>query len=179
MEQIEAELDNRFAQVTKALSAFRNFQSRLPEAARAWANLKVDVIEKDAGKSFKLHTELVKELHREVTFLVDYFGVVMQSNRDEYYLSQLMLFQVPELQEVLGQLRGRGAGALTDQYISVEERATLVGLQYGVERSFANILQQFALLSSNSSLGKYFSAEINRFEAAAGNFRDLFVEKSH
>lgn len=101
----------------------------------------------------------------------------MQSNRDEYYLSQLTLFQVPELQEVLGQLRGRGAGALTDQDISVEERATLVGLQYGVERSFANILQQFALLSSNPSLEKYFSAEINRFETAAGNFRDLFVEK--
>jgi methyl-accepting chemotaxis protein len=177
LQQIEVELGSRFTRVIQGIESFGDFQSRLPGLAKTWASLKVGAIGKNSSNSFAAHTELIESLHREVAFLVNYFDIELQSARDDYYLSQLTLFQVPEVQELLGQLRGRGAGALADQTITMEERANLVGLQYGVRRALSNVEQQMALLNRNQALANYFSADVNRFDTAAKNFDELLVQQ--
>jgi methyl-accepting chemotaxis protein len=177
LQQIETELDQGFAQVSQALAGHRNFQSRLPALTTLWSNLKVNSIGANAGKSFVLHTELIDSLRREIASLVDYFGIELQSTRGNYYLSQFTLFHIPELQELMGQLRGRGAGALTDGLITQEERATLSGLHYGVSRALASLEQQVALLNLSPVLESYFAADISRFNAAAKDFDKLLTQQ--
>lgn len=177
LRRVEMELDAQFQLVLTAvdeLPEFDNNFSAIKDKARL---LNVDSIDKNPAKSFVAHTELIEMIHSEITLLVDYFDIELQSARDDYYLSQLVLFQIPELQELMGQLRGRGAGALTDKIISQEERATLVGLYYGVKRVDAGVKQQIALVHRNQELSRHFSKEFDEFESTSASLQQLLLDQ--
>lgn len=176
IQQLEQALDQQFISVMKRLNETTNFKSALPDIEQSWRGLMLAAIEKNAAKSFAAHTDLIARVHTEIKLLVDYFDIELQSTRDNYYLSQLTLFQIPELQELLGQLRGRGAAALTDQIISPEERVTLVGLHFVAKRALTSFEQQIQLLSQNPVLVKHFSAAVNRFSTTVADFESMLLK---
>lgn len=176
LQQLEQKLDQDFALVIKRIDETTAFNSALSEIEQSWRALKLAAIEKDAAKSFIGHTQLVARVQADIKLLVDYFDIELQSTRDNYYLSQLTLFQIPELQELLGQLRGRGAGALTDQVITSEERATLVGLHFGVKRALTSFEQQIQLLNQDQTLANYFSTSVDKFNKSAALFDSMLLQ---
>ncbi|MFC3116902.1 methyl-accepting chemotaxis protein [Cellvibrio fontiphilus] len=176
LQALEQSLDQNLAGIIKRINETTEFKTELGNIEQAWRSLKLSSIEKDAAKSFTAHTGLIARVHAEMTLLVDYFDIELQSTRDNYYLSQLTLFQIPELQELLGQLRGRGAGALTDQQVTAEERATLVGLHFGMQRTLADFEQQIQLLNQNRDLANHFSAAVEKFKTAISQLDNLLLQ---
>lgn len=177
LRSVETELDAQFQLVLTAVNELPEFDNNFIAIKDKARLLNVDLIEKNPSKSFVAHTELIEMIHSEITLLVDYFDIELQSTRDDYYLSQLVLFQIPELQELMGQLRGRGAGALTDKLITPEERATLVGLHYGVKSVDASVKQQIALVNRNQELSRHFSDEFDKFESASTSLQQLLLDQ--
>lgn len=177
LRSVETELDAQFQLVLTAVNELPEFDNNFIAIKDKARLLNVDLIEKNPSKSFVAHTELIEMIHSEITLLVDYFDIELQSARDDYYLSQLVLFQIPELQELMGQLRGRGAGALTDKHITPEERATLVALHYGVKSVDASVKQQIALVNRNQELSRHFSDEFDKFESASASLQQLLLDQ--
>jgi len=161
---IETALDKQLQQVSAEVQALGDIANVFASINSNWQSLKVDVIAPDAEKSFGAHTELIEKVHQALVQVADYYDIELLETRDQYYLMQLVLFQVPELQELLGQLRGKGAGALTDKNITPEERATLTGLRYGILNIEGSVKQQVDMLYSDPGLKNYFSNAYSAFE---------------
>ncbi len=170
---IEANLDQQLQALNAGIKGLDKVVSGFASISREWQSLKLASIGTDPGKSFVAHTSLVEAVHQQLAEVVDHYGVELINERDQYYLMQLVLFQVPELQELLGQLRGKGAGALTDKTITPEERATLAGLRYGVLNVDAGVKQQVEMLYADAALKAHFSGSYTTFEQAMSNLDAL------
>lgn len=167
---LEQELDAQFKQVIDRISRTTRFDSTLPTIAASWSSLKINGGEKDPARNFALHTALIEQIQTEITYLTDYFDIELQSTRDNYYLSQMTLFQIPRLQEMTGQLRARGASALTSGEISPENLATLVSLHQGIDNLMSGFNQQVHLLNRNEEMRQYFSSAVEKVVADTDNF---------
>ncbi len=170
---IEANLDQQLQALNAGIKGLDKVVSGFASISREWQSLKLASIGTDPGKSFVAHTSLVEAVHQQLAEVVDHYGVELINERDQYYLMQLVLFQVPELQELLGQVRGKGAGALTDKTITPEERATLAGLRYGVLNVDAGVKQQVEMLYADAALKAHFSGSYTAFEQAMSNLDAL------
>ena len=155
---IETSTDQLFQLLQADLDSLAEIGNKFSIIQQQWNLVKTDAIGTDPAKSFSLHTDLIKSILLLQTEVVDYFGVELIDTRDQYYLMQLVFFQIPELQELLGQLRGKGAGALTDKTITPEERATLASLRYGVLNIEAGVQQQVEMLYVDEAIKNDFSA---------------------
>lgn len=161
---IESTVDQQLQQIQSGLGSMDKVAAEFSTIQQRWQQLKLASIGTDPVNSFVSHTNLISAVHQQVAEVVDYFGIELLSTRDQYYLMQLVFFQVPELQELLGQLRGKGAGALTDKLITPEERATLAGLRYGVLTVEASVKQQVNMLYVDAGLKQHFSSRFTAFE---------------
>lgn len=160
---IEAALDQQLLKLSGELEPLDKIAAEFSSIQQQWQLLKLANIGTDPTKSFELHTSLIDSVHQQLAEVVDHFGIELLNTRDQYYLMQLVLFQVPELQELLGQLRGKGAGALIDKVIAPEERATLAGLRYGVLNIEASVKQQVDMLYVDAEMKHYFSTTFAAF----------------
>lgn len=174
---IEATVDQQLQQLLVELEPLNKIAAEFGDIQRQWQSLKLASIDADAGKSFVLHTELIGAIQQQLIEVVDHFGIELINTRDQYYLMQLVLFQIPELQELLGQLRGKGAGALTDKIITAEERATLAGLRYGVLNVDAGVKQHVNMLYVDAELKTYFSNTFSAAEMAMKGLDSLLNDK--
>lgn len=100
---IEATVDQQLQQLLVELEPLNKIAAEFGDIQRQWQSLKLASIGADAGKSFVLHTQLIGAIQQQLIEVVDHFGIELISTRDQYYLMQLVLFQIPELQELLGQ----------------------------------------------------------------------------
>lgn len=160
---LEANIDQQLQVLLAELGSLDAIANEFSAIQKEWQTLKLAVIGTDPARSFTLHTELIKSIGLIQAEVVDHFGIELIDTRDQYYLMQLVFFQIPELQELLGQLRGKGAGALTDKMIAPEERAALAGLRYGVLNIEARVQQQVSMLYVDDELESYFSAAFTSF----------------
>ncbi len=174
---IEATLDQQLQHLTAEVKSLDEIAAGANAIAQEWQVLKLGRVSTEPAKSFADHTELIEKVHQYLAEVADHFDIELLDTRDQYYLMQLVLFQNPELQELLGQLRGKGAGALTDKQITPEERATLSGLRYGVLSVQGNVKQQVSMLYSDPELEKYFSSSFGTFEKSIQAFDVLLSQQ--
>lgn len=170
---LEASVDQQLQMLGASIEGLDKVVSGFAAINSEWQLLKLASIGTDPGKSFVAHTNLVESVHHVLAEVVDHYGVELIDERDQYYLMQLVLFQIPELQELLGQLRGKGAGALTDKLITAEERATLTGLRYGALNIEGAVKQQVEMLYVESALKSHFSPSFSGFEQAMSRLDTL------
>jgi methyl-accepting chemotaxis protein len=89
----------------------------------SWDSIKHDTMNKST--SFSDHTLWIEEITKLINELAGESQLVLDSNIDSYMLMQLLVFDMPYLQETLGQIRGLGAAVATkgsfnsDSFIAV------------------------------------------------------------
>ncbi|MGC4079817.1 MAG: methyl-accepting chemotaxis protein [Rubrivivax sp.] len=136
----DAGLDQRLAQITGA-------ERELADTVAARGV--------DAAKSFARHTELVD---RQLALLYDVTAVaeiVLHPVASGFFLQDATLNHLPDLSELLGQLRGTGMGLLVRGEATPAQRARLAGL---VER----------VRGVNGELGRAFQHALEADPALAG-----------
>lgn len=174
---IESTLDEQLQQLNADVKSLGKIAENFSGIQRKWEVLKLANISPHAGESFVAHTQLIEDVRQQLALVVDHFDIELLDARDQYYLMQLALFHIPEIQEVLGQLRGKGAGALTDGVITPEERASISGLTYGVLNAESSVKQQVGLLYADPRIEKYFDGSYEKFEKLIREFHELWEQK--
>jgi methyl-accepting chemotaxis protein len=80
------------------------------------------------AESFAQHTALITAQLALLEGVIDGSAMALDPQAETYYLIQAALDQLPALTETLGQLRARGASALTKGEASPEQRAQITAL---------------------------------------------------
>ncbi len=95
-----------------------------------WHNLHGDVAHKNITyiQSFEQHSHLINMQLQFLRSVVDYYQLSLDPDADGYFLIDASLVELPELAEILGQIRGYGTGLLTKGDANFEERAQLKSL---------------------------------------------------
>lgn len=95
-----------------------------------WHELHRKVSQKKVNRveSFDLHVELIGAQLQYLQRIIDTYQLNLDPDAASYFLIEAGLVQLPELTEILGQVRGLGVGVLAGASITSEERAQLNAL---------------------------------------------------
>ncbi|RYY03921.1 MAG: hypothetical protein EOO53_05275 [Gammaproteobacteria bacterium] len=95
-----------------------------------WRNIsqKVSRREINSAESFEQHTTLIYMQLQYLQTLVDYYQLSLDPQADGYFLIEVSLMQLPEVAEILAQVRGYSVGLLTRGNATADERTQLKAL---------------------------------------------------
>jgi methyl-accepting chemotaxis protein len=114
---LEAEMDTAFEEAKAGLENDLYAQSSresLAELQLSWKKLLLKNIKPlPANDSFKRHSYWVAQVDNLIGHIAIQSGLSLDPNLSTYELMNLIVFDMPHLQENLGQLRGIGAGVAT------------------------------------------------------------------
>lgn len=108
----------------------KQLQAQFAETVSYWHKIRHDVSQNRINylESFEQHSFLVKLQLQFLRNLVDSYQLSLDPDVDGYFLIDASLVELPELAEVLGQIRGYGTGLLTKGEANFDERAHLKAL---------------------------------------------------
>lgn len=173
LKTIETSVDAQLAVATAQVREYPSLSEPMAMIDSEWKLLKVDVIGSDALKSFAQHSALIARIQRQIGLILEYFGGELQQSPEAYYLMQLVAFNLPDLQESVGQLRGRGAAALTDKALSANEMALLTGLEANVRSVVLKNEQLVALLAKNALQHPEFQRAVDTQQVVSQKAADM------
>ena len=96
-------------------SQIKSNWARIHKSARHWTT----------DESFTAHTTLIDQMLLFQIIIADQYQLTLDSEMRSYYLLDSSLQKLPNVLERLGQIRAYGAGILSDQQISDQQKITL------------------------------------------------------
>lgn len=154
----EAKRDEVNSQV-KAIDAVN---SKLSELALAehwrsvrndWERLAASVAGLDAKASLAGHTALIEKIFIFNRKLSDVSNLALDPEVDTYYMITIAVNQLPDMAELLGQLRAKGAAILEQRTIAPEDKVILQQLTVAIRKSQMLVDESAAKISgTNESL---------------------------
>src|SRR5450830_1212 len=83
------------------------------------------------SESFQLHSQLCQDLLLLIERISDSYKLTLDTDADVYYLVHAVYFDLPQLTEYFGQVRGMGVGVLSSGNMTPEVRTKMYGLIAG------------------------------------------------
>nr|WP_305955917.1 methyl-accepting chemotaxis protein [Pseudomonas sp. 2FE] len=180
-----AEIENdlkRMDEVDQRLgSALRTSQqwAALNAACRDLLNQTTNLSPEDG---FELHTKVIGDTIALITDVGDASNLTLDPDLDSYYLMNVLIFQGPELGELLAQARGLGSGmaaqqkGTAEQFERLNRLSILVAfLQKKMQESLSKSLQANAALGPQ--LETHTQTTMNSVQDAASYVRSLAVSR--
>jgi signal transduction histidine kinase len=115
-------------------------------------------------ESFDLHVALIAEQLQYLQMIIDTYQLNLDQDAASYFLIEAGLVQLPELTEMLGQIRGLGVGFLARGGMTSEERAQLNALL---------LMSQAKMKNLNINVDKASVARINDQGTIADNYQAI------
>ncbi|MGB3276813.1 MAG: methyl-accepting chemotaxis protein [Castellaniella sp.] len=111
------------------------------EALQGWKTLEDQVARKaiKPADNFQAHVDLIAQLLRAKSLLLQHYGLSFDPQAQGYYLVDMALNQVPMLTEMFGQTRGMGAGLLARHEASDAERLRVMVLINRAEEHYISL----------------------------------------
>lgn len=159
----------------KKLAAVSHYDiANLNDVVAQWQQLKL-INNKTAtgGKNFQAHSELVTRIHHIITNVTADYALIKQNSNTDYYLENIMAYGIPELEEEFGQLRGKGAGSLSDKVITPNERVVIGSLLSMVQNLNNTLNQDLELLFKDPVMHDRLNANEQTFRNIAQQFIDV------
>ncbi len=123
-------------------------QKELAVIKRQWNELLLKKHKKDASlSSFSSHNDWVRSIGHLVSSITIESRLVLDSHLETYLLMQLTAFTIPQMQEQLGQLRGKGAGVATKGQFDPDSFVAVSTLYDGIDFGHKKISGQFNEIS--------------------------------
>lgn len=136
----------KITEVTNKIELIENKYGNSLQTTSRWETLKQNINKVTSGYSsetpkinFEKHTNLIQELILLNRYIGDRSNLILDPDLDTYYLMNILLVQLPELFEFVGQSRGLGAGICARKRITSEERSTLLRLHVLIDVHFQEV----------------------------------------
>ncbi|NOY61606.1 MAG: methyl-accepting chemotaxis protein [Gammaproteobacteria bacterium] len=123
------------AKIAQEINAIDTVNSRLGDQLNStqrwsalkaqWMELKSSAFELKPEDSFSRHTQLIEKVLEMFTFIADQSNLVLDPQIDTYYLMDAIVTQLPDVSELMGQMRGAGAGYASTAEITPRNAARL------------------------------------------------------
>lgn len=161
---LEKSLDENMNVVQKMASAKKYDLANFNETEASWQQLKlVNTKSSLAVKNFKDHSDLVERIHHMIALVSSDSELMMQNVATDHYLQNLMTYGIPELQEELGKLRGKGAGVLSDKILDANEKVVVGSLLSAAQRLDNALNEDMELLFKDSEMQDKLSGDLTSY----------------
>lgn len=161
---LEKSLDENMNVVQKMASAKKYDLANFNETEASWQQLKlVNTKSSLAVKNFKDHSDLVERIHHMIALVSSDSELMMQNVATDHYLQNLMTYSIPELQEELGKLRGKGAGVLSDKILDANEKVVVGSLLSAAQRLDNALNEDMELLFKDSEMQDKLSGDLTSY----------------
>ncbi len=143
-----------------------------------WKSLKSLAFSLTSAQSFTRHTELINEILELIIHVGDTSNLVLDPELDSYYLMDLIIHQIPQLVEYMGQARGIGAGIIAiNSEIPEYQKEKLVHLIVALEITHKGISAAYNNgANANKEISKILGTQDTKAEAAIVSFINLVTE---
>lgn len=167
LHQLEDEIQTLIKNLPEAIKRINIGQVDIESVQLSWDKLLYKKFDKNPKLSFQQHTQLISDVRLIFDRMKIDNMLSLHATNTDFQLSYLSLHAIPALQEFLGQLRGKGAGALVDKVITKDEAGDLNDLSSSVKfllyelNSVGRDLQSgpewnpAVLLKSQSDIGQF------------------------
>ena len=176
------------ADLTKIDETDRQLNSAL-QLGTKWSGLNASVRELlainrglPADQSFARHTTVIQHTIALISDVSDLSNLTLDPDLDSYYLMNVLVFQAPELSEMLAQARGVGAAIVAGRQGTTEQFDTLARLsllvrfmQQKIDDSLGKAVQANRALAP--ALDAYARASAGHVRRAAAEFETLAVNR--
>ncbi len=147
IESLEGEMSQKLKLVTMALQSTifsSDARKQLNELAATWKSLLFNQLDSaNAVSSFNSHTQWVKRVNDLVDTVSIESALILDSHMDTYLLMQLTVFDIPKIQEQLGQLRGKGAAVATKGEFDPSSFVFVSTLYDAIDTGTQKVVNQF------------------------------------
>jgi PAS domain S-box-containing protein len=142
--------ESKRAEVNKQVEAVDAVNNRLSTLGlteswqtvrKDWQQLASSVTKLDAQTSVERHTALIEEILAFNRKLSDASYLALDPEVDTYYMMAILINQLPDITELLGKMRAKGAGLLVKKSIKPEDAAVLQQL-IGVLRKSQSLIEE-------------------------------------
>lgn len=159
-------LGNGFSKRTKD-----SFASLVTE----WTDLKSENLKSLGGaQSFLRHTQWIGGISQLIDSVAGETKLVLDANVDSYMLMQMTVYDLPELQELLGQIRGRGAAVATKGSFDPDSFIAVSTLYDGVDVAQAEMNEHYAYIErNNQTMAQALRGMAETANIAVKNFKNL------
>jgi PAS domain S-box-containing protein len=113
--------DDRFGESLRTTDQWKKLKQQ-------WHQLQSGFMDMDARISFALHANIIKDILTLMTQVADASNLTFDPDIETSYLMISMINTLPRSSEYAGQIRGRGAGAIAQKALSLEEKTRLTVL---------------------------------------------------
>ena len=142
-----------------------------------WKSLKSLASSLTAAQSFARHSELISDILELIIHVGDTSNLVLDPELDSYYLMDLVIHQIPQLVEYMGQARGLGSGILaSNTIVSQQEQEQLIALIVALEITHKGISSAYHNgANANQEITTVLGNQDNKAETAIDSFIKLVV----
>lgn len=149
-----------------------SLESSISDIDNYWTELKVREDAANAPEIFSAHSQMVKMVQEAIVTVADNSNLTLDPELDSYYLMDITSFRAHILTEILGQMRGGGAGFLaSNRTPTIEER---INFEIKIDRAnttFEQILSAYgSAIKANSELEASLNNNIHQFSEAMNKF---------
>ncbi len=148
------------------------------EVKSSWNQLGEQAVNLPAATSFKQHTELLENIITLISRVGDSSRLIMDPEIDSNYLMQLIVLRIPELNNLLGILRGKGSGIIASGELSESDKATITQLHTLMTKRVKQTIHNLDIVfENNTRLKNLMGTQLNDFKQSTNNFTQL-IESS-
>jgi len=174
--------------ITKDIQLVESIHQRLGEKLKvndawqtvkaSWGQLGEKAIKLPASISFSQHTALLENIIALVSRVGNSSRLIMDPEIDSNYLMQLIVLRVPELNNLLGILRGRGAGIIASGELNESDKASITQLYTLMKKRVDQTIHGLNIVfENNAQLKVLMSTQFDDFKQDTGDFIKL-IESS-
>lgn len=125
------------------------------------------------AKSFQDHSDLVQVIHHTMAVINLDFELITQTSTGDHYLENIITYSIPVLEEELGQFRGKGAAALADKSITIEEKVVIASFLSSVGKLNNSLNQDLQLLFREPDIHDRLNADLQTYRNIIQQFIDV------
>ncbi|NBV25649.1 MAG: methyl-accepting chemotaxis protein, partial [Proteobacteria bacterium] len=123
--QVEARLGAALQFTDEGLAKRKREHLRVATVRREWDNLKVGLAQVTPEHAAAQHRHLVADMRAMITHVGDLSNLILDPDLDSYYLMDVTLLALPQMQQRLGEVVEYGAAALERPGMSMTHRQQL------------------------------------------------------
>ncbi|TQV85151.1 methyl-accepting chemotaxis protein [Exilibacterium tricleocarpae] len=174
--ELEAQLQKLFSDYEaerEKITSFSTERLTIDPIRQAWKPLQLAQAPREPDVNFRAHTDVIADVLRLLERVAHKSGLILQSDLRVFHLMGAITFSIPALQETLGQLRGKGAGALADGKVTAEEQIEMLSLSIIVKNDRGKLEGNLDVMKQSGLSDSELAGAVENFEKEMTSFLAL------
>ena len=155
-----------------------NTNSAVQQIIQQWRGIKNNALNMSRPLAVKEHTSLIDQLLKLIQQVADAAEITLDPQLDSYYLGNILVENLPQLLENMGQARALASSIAATGKFSQQSYTRLAILTHDINQHYDSLTQSMeAVFNQNRQISNSLSSYVNKSSSAVNNMLALLRNK--